>query len=119
MVEMELPGSIVGVSLSPIKILETANQSLLKSKEVHDSVASVPLDKVQKKSKSDKGKNWSRIGHQSCRNKSSSRMRKLNTTVLVLTLVVFLTRSEEQAVFPKRAPKRAVLGAFDNRKKKR
>ncbi|KAI8022779.1 putative thimet oligopeptidase [Camellia lanceoleosa] len=42
----DLPGSTVQVNLSPPEILRLANRIIAKSKEVHDSVASVPLDKV-------------------------------------------------------------------------
>ncbi|CAL5350478.1 unnamed protein product [Camellia sinensis] len=42
----DLPGSTVQVNLSPPEILRLANRIIAKSKEVHDSIASVPLDKV-------------------------------------------------------------------------
>ncbi|XP_015572284.1 probable thimet oligopeptidase isoform X2 [Ricinus communis] len=42
----DLPGSTVRVNLSPNEILKLANRIIAKSKEVHDSVASIPLDKV-------------------------------------------------------------------------
>lgn len=43
---VDLPGSKVRVNLSASGILKLADQIIAKSKEVHDSVASVPLDKV-------------------------------------------------------------------------
>ncbi|KAI7997104.1 putative thimet oligopeptidase [Camellia lanceoleosa] len=43
----DLPGSTVQVNLSPPEILRLANHIIAKSKEVHDSIASVPLDKVR------------------------------------------------------------------------
>ncbi|XP_028121009.1 probable thimet oligopeptidase [Camellia sinensis] len=42
----DLPGSTVQVNLSPPEILRLANRIIAKSKEAHDSIASVPLDKV-------------------------------------------------------------------------
>ncbi|KAI7997442.1 putative thimet oligopeptidase [Camellia lanceoleosa] len=43
----DLPGSTVQVNLSPPEILRLVNRIIAKSKEVHDSIASVPLDKVR------------------------------------------------------------------------
>uniref|UniRef100_A0A2N9FSA7 Peptidase M3A/M3B catalytic domain-containing protein n=1 Tax=Fagus sylvatica TaxID=28930 RepID=A0A2N9FSA7_FAGSY len=42
----DLPGSNVRVNLSPSEILRLADRIIANSKEVHDRVASVPLDKV-------------------------------------------------------------------------
>lgn len=42
----DLQGSIVRVNLSAAEILKLADKIVSKSKEVHDAVASVPLDKV-------------------------------------------------------------------------
>lgn len=42
----ELQGSMVRVNLSASEILKLADKIIAKSKEVHDAVASVPLDKV-------------------------------------------------------------------------
>lgn len=42
----DLQGSIVRVNLSASEILKLADKIVSKSKEVHDAVASVPLDKV-------------------------------------------------------------------------
>jgi thimet oligopeptidase len=42
----DLKGSNVRVSLSASEILKLAGRVIAKSKEVHDAVASVPLDKV-------------------------------------------------------------------------
>ncbi|THF95744.1 hypothetical protein TEA_002776 [Camellia sinensis var. sinensis] len=42
----DLLGSTVQINLSPPEILRLANRIIAKSKEVHDSIASVPLDKV-------------------------------------------------------------------------
>ncbi|XP_054786982.1 probable thimet oligopeptidase [Prosopis cineraria] len=42
----DLPGSNVRINLSKSEILKLADQIIAKSKEVHDAVASVPLDKV-------------------------------------------------------------------------
>lgn len=45
-VASDLPGSDVRVNISPSEILRLADRIIAKSKEVHDAVASVPLDKV-------------------------------------------------------------------------
>ncbi|XP_028772222.1 probable thimet oligopeptidase [Neltuma alba] len=42
----DLPGSNVRINLSKSEILKLADQIIAKSKEVHDAVASVPLDKA-------------------------------------------------------------------------
>ncbi|KDP26747.1 hypothetical protein JCGZ_17905 [Jatropha curcas] len=42
----DLPGSTVHINLSASEILKLANRIISKSKEVHDAVASIPLDKV-------------------------------------------------------------------------
>ncbi|XP_024023972.1 probable thimet oligopeptidase isoform X2 [Morus notabilis] len=42
----DLPGSKVRVNLSALEILKLADQIIAKSKEIHDAVASVPLEKV-------------------------------------------------------------------------
>lgn len=42
----ELPGLIVLVNLSPSEVLKLADHVIGKSKEVHDAVASVPLNQV-------------------------------------------------------------------------
>lgn len=42
----DLPGCFVQVNLSPAEILRLADRIIAKSQAVHDSVASVPLDKV-------------------------------------------------------------------------
>ncbi|KAI9080842.1 hypothetical protein K1719_037151 [Acacia pycnantha] len=42
----DLPGSNVRINLSKSEILKLADRIIAKSKEVHDAVASVPLDKV-------------------------------------------------------------------------
>lgn len=44
----DLPGSKVRVNLSAMEILKLADQIIAKSKEIHDAVASVPLEKVLK-----------------------------------------------------------------------
>jgi hypothetical protein len=43
---VDLVGSKVRVNLSASEIVKLANQIIAKSNEVHNSVASVPLDKV-------------------------------------------------------------------------
>lgn len=43
---VDLAGSKVRVNLSPSEIVKLANQIIAKSNEVHNLVASVPLDKV-------------------------------------------------------------------------
>ncbi|KAF8365108.1 hypothetical protein HHK36_032851 [Tetracentron sinense] len=43
----DLPGSNVRLNLSASEILKLADQIISKSKELHDTVASVPLDKIQ------------------------------------------------------------------------
>lgn len=43
---VDLPGSNVRVNLSAREILKLADRIIVKSKKVHDAVASVPLDKV-------------------------------------------------------------------------
>lgn len=42
----ELPGTNIRVNLSPSEILKLADHVVARSKEVHDAVASIPLDKV-------------------------------------------------------------------------
>ncbi|XP_050206884.1 probable thimet oligopeptidase isoform X2 [Mercurialis annua] len=41
-----IEGSTVRINISPNEILKLANRIIAKSKEVHDSIASVPIDKV-------------------------------------------------------------------------
>lgn len=46
----DLQGSNVRVNLSASEILKLADRIIARSKEVHDAVASVPLDKVSNES---------------------------------------------------------------------
>ncbi|KAI7997994.1 putative thimet oligopeptidase [Camellia lanceoleosa] len=59
----DLPGSTVQVNLSLPEILRLANRIIAKSKEVHDSIASVPLDKSLDKAENGKFKVTLRSHH--------------------------------------------------------
>lgn len=49
LLDSDLQGSNVRINLSPTEILKLAGKITAKSKQVHDAVASVPLEKVSNK----------------------------------------------------------------------